>query len=68
MVQLKSIREKKGISQVQLAAMLGVSQGTISAWETGRWEPSIDGLRSLANHLNCSIEELIGGLNVQNES
>lgn len=61
MTNLKNIREKKGISQAQLAAMLGVTQGAVSAWETGRWEPSIDALKKIAQILEVTVDELIGG-------
>ena len=59
MTNLKTIREQKGINQTQLAAMLGVSQGSVSAWETGRWEPSIDALRKIAMFLNCTVDDLL---------
>lgn len=60
MTNLKIIREKKGISQAQLAMMLGVTQGSVSAWETGRWEPSIDMIRKIAQILDVTVDELIG--------
>ena len=60
MPNLKNIREKKGISQVQLAVMLGVTQGSISAWETGRWEPSLDMIRRIAQIFGVTVDELIG--------
>ena len=58
MIDLKNIREKKGISQTQLAAALGVSQGTVSAWETGRWEPSIGMIRRITQILGVTVDEL----------
>ena len=60
MPNLKNIREKKGLSQVQLAVMLGVTQGSISAWETGRWEPSLDMIRRIAQIFGVTVDELIG--------
>ena len=61
MTNLKSIREQKGITQAQLASMIGVTQGAVSAWETGRWEPSLYTIRKISNALKCTTDELIGG-------
>ncbi len=37
---LKEIRAKKGLSQSQLAEMVGVSRNTISSIETGQFNPT----------------------------
>ena len=37
---LKSIRMEKGLSQAQLAEMVGVSRNTISSIETGQFNPT----------------------------
>lgn len=37
---LKSIRTDKGLSQGQLAEMVGVSRNTISSIETGQYSPT----------------------------
>ena len=37
---LKEIRTEQGISQAQLAAMVGVSRNTISSIETGQFNPT----------------------------
>lgn len=63
MINLKNIREQKGITQAQLAEMIGVTQGAVSAWETGRWEPTLATIRKASNVLNCTVDELIGGTN-----
>lgn len=34
-IDVKAIREKLGLTQVQLAAEIGVDQGTVSKWENG---------------------------------
>lgn len=63
MDKLKEMREAKNIKQVELADALGVTQGTISQWESGISNPSIDKLKKLAAELDCTIDELIGDNN-----
>lgn len=36
---IRSLRERLGLTQAELAAELGVRQQTISEWETGRYVP-----------------------------
>lgn len=38
--RLKEIRAEKGMSQTQLADMVGVSRNTISSIETGQFNPT----------------------------
>lgn len=38
--KLKEIRAEKGMSQTQLADMVGVSRNTISSIETGQFNPT----------------------------
>ena len=38
--RLKEIRAEKGLSQAQLAEMVGVSRNTISSIETGQFNPT----------------------------
>ena len=42
MKNLKAIREGKNITQVRLSIEVGVSQETISAYESGKAMPSVD--------------------------
>lgn len=37
---LKEIRKEKGLSQAELAEMVGVSRNTISSIETGQFNPT----------------------------
>ena len=55
---LKEIRLKKGITQVELAKHVGISQQTISHYETGRAKPSLDVAVKLAKALGVSVEEI----------
>ena len=49
---LKNLRKSKGLSQAALAKLLGVDQRTVSAWENGVCEPSLELLAKL-----CEIFE-----------
>lgn len=54
-------REKKGISQNQLARMSGVPQSVISDIESGKTKaPRIDTLMAIAAALGMTVNELIG--------
>jgi len=58
--RIKEIRNefgKTGISQEALAANLGVTTNTISRWETGTYEPTLDDLERLSRELGVSILE-----------
>ena len=52
------LRTEAGLSQVQLAEKLGVSDKAVSKWETGKAKPQVDTLRKLATIFNVSIETL----------
>ena len=44
--RLKTLRAEKGITQVQLAEILGVTKGTVAMWETGKREPNFETLEA----------------------
>jgi len=50
--RLTQVLEARGISQVQLAAIAGVSTGSISKWRNGQQEPQTEALASLARAVN----------------
>ena len=58
---IKELREKNKITQVQLAEKLGVSDKTVSKWETGKGYPDIMLLEPIADALRVSVAELITG-------
>ena len=55
-------RKEMGISQKELAALVGVSESAISKWKTGDNEPSMKNLKKIADVLNCSMSELTEGI------
>jgi len=58
---IKQLREKKGLTQKQLADIVGVSDKTISKWETSKGYPDISVTESLATALGVSLSELFTG-------
>ena len=56
---IKTLREKNNMTQLELAARLGVSDKTISKWETGKGYPDITLLEPIAEVFQISVTELI---------
>ena len=65
---IKNLREKKGITQAQLASVLGVSDKTVSKWETAKGLPDITLIEPLAKALSVSVMELMSGDMVVNKN
>ena len=65
---IKRLREKKGITQAQLAELVGVSSKAVSKWETGKGFPDISLLENLAGALSVSVMELVSGNAVSNKN
>lgn len=63
---IKRLREKKRLTQIQLADFLGVSDRTVSKWETGRGFPDMTFLEPLAKILKVSVAELFSGAEIEN--
>ena len=58
---LKTLRKEKNLTQEQAAEQLGVSNRTVSRWETGTNMPDISLLLEIAELYGVSIPELIEG-------
>lgn len=65
---IKALREKKRLTQKQLADILCVSDKTVSKWETERGLPDIAILSDLAAALGVSVAELLSGKFVLNNN
>lgn len=63
---IRSLREKRNMTQEELAAKIFVSGKAVSKWETGQGFPDITLLEPLAGALGISVIELMSGENVQN--
>lgn len=58
--RLKKLRTEKQISQAELATVLNISNRTISMYEQGNSEPTIETLSKMANYFNVTTDYLIG--------
>ena len=56
--RIKEVRMEKGISQAELAEMVGVSRNTISSIETGQYSPTAKLALILSLALEKKFEEL----------
>ena len=63
---IKQLREQKKMTQSELASELGVSDKSVSKWETGRGYPDITLLEPIAQTFGISIAELLSGNRIQN--
>ena len=65
---IKRLREAKGMTQAQLAEQIGISDKTVSKWETSRGLPDISLMEPLAAALGVSVMELMSGEPVINRN
>lgn len=60
MNRIKELRKETGIKQIDLCKQLGISQGTLSGWENGKYEPDLTSITSMANIFDVSVDYLLG--------
>ena len=58
--RLKMLRIEKKLSQPDLAKLIGVSNGMISFWENGLYEPTATNIINIAKFFNVSTDYLLG--------
>ena len=58
--RIRELMKEENLTQVALAAKVGVKQNTISAWLLGKKEPSISSLWLLADYFGVDIDFLVG--------
>lgn len=64
---LKNARLDRGITQVELASLLGVAKSTYSMYESGKREPNIQMIKKIADILDVSVSELLGWNEKEND-
>lgn len=65
---IKKLREEKGITQLQLAEIIGVTAKAVSKWETAKGLPDISLVEPLSEALGVSVMELMKGETVINRN
>lgn len=58
--RIKELREERGITQQELAKIIGCSDGAISLWEKDINEPKATYIVALADYFNVSTDYLLG--------
>lgn len=67
MNRIRQLREEKKITQVRLSVELGVSQENISAYETGKYYPSVKSLLKLREIFGVNIDYILGLSNTRTD-
>lgn len=57
--RIKAVLAEKGRTSKWLAEKLGRDQATISKWCTNTYQPSLEMLVKIAEHLNVDVRDLI---------
>ncbi len=65
---IKELREKQGLTQLELADIINVSDKAVSKWETGKGLPDITLIEPLAKALKVSVIELMNGEYITNKN
>ena len=57
--KIKDLRKERNLTQKSLAESLSVTVSTLSHWECGYQEPSLDALAKIADFFECSVDYLL---------
>jgi transcriptional regulator with XRE-family HTH domain len=58
---LAELRKEKNLTQDELGAQIGVTNKTVSRWETGSYLPPVEMLQTLGDTFGVSINEILNG-------
>lgn len=58
-LNLKKLRQERGLTQQQVADELGITKATYSGYETGRREPDVFKIKALAKLFDVSGDDLL---------
>lgn len=65
---IAQLRKEKNLTQKELADKLGISDKTVSKWETGNGMPDVSLLQPLCEELSVNLNELLSGERLSEES
>lgn len=57
--RLTELREKRGLTQAQLAEQMDVTRQTVSRWELGETAPGAENLKKLGELYGLSVDDLL---------
>jgi putative transcriptional regulator len=66
--RLKDLRKQAGLTQVDVAGKLGISQQAYASWERGTKKPTQENLVKIAQILNVSVDYLVGNLEEKSDA
>ena len=58
-IRIRTMRQSRGMTQAELAKLIGQSQSSITMYETGRREPEFDVLEALADVFNVPMSAFV---------
>ena len=58
-MSIKSARKKAGMTQMQVAKALNITDSAVNQWEKGSTFPTGARLKELVKVLDCSVDELL---------
>ncbi len=64
--RLKKLREEKGLSQIELARALNISNVMLSRYEKNKRSPDYETLNKLADYYGVSTDYLLGRIDIRN--
>lgn len=64
---ISELRKEQGLTQEQLGEIIGVTNKTVSRWETGVYLPPADALLIMSEKFGVSINEILSGKRLTNE-
>ena len=59
MNRIRELRQKKELSQEELARLLGVDRSAVAKWETGSNLPRAEKLLQMADIFGCSLDKIL---------
>ena len=66
--RLKSLRNRKGLSQAEFAMQIGVSKSSVNMYERGEREPNFETLETIADYFNVDLDYLMGKSEIENRA
>lgn len=65
MNRIRELRKDGGYKQIDFCKMLGISQATLSGYETGRYQPDNEMLLKIASMFDVSIDYILGNSDIK---